>query len=463
MRQAWTNPNLSPKHSSEKKLARQRSVVPATLNLKSNNAQPRHFRSAERNSSLLSITTQNREALLNKSIAVVIVVNTIFLGLETDWSNSNSPAKDRIFWILVESIMIVIFIAEIVARMYIERWRWLCSVWNWLDVCLVILSVIETWILNFMDESGRLRVLGLIRCVRMVRLIRVFRLVRMFSPLYATVMAFKEALSGLLSICAIMVGGIYVCAIFITGVVGRGEMAELELGSNTGSERFGSVTWSMYSLFELLTLEGWVDVARPIIEQQPGMAFFFFSFVMVFTFGLLQMVVAVVVEKTLLNAKRSEQLGAQKLQQKVGMQLQSLREAFVKCDINNDETIDRDEFEEAMKTIADEGNLKSCFEALGIPIDDALMLFDILDADLSGQLDMDEFLNGVARVVHASDANFDRLATHAMMTGLRKQFRGFQERIKQDLDKGPRTLTLSSMEAYDGGWLMKPLTPPAWT
>jgi len=277
-------------------------------------------------------------------------------------------------------------------------------------------------------------------------------------------MAFKEALSGLAYIGAIMVGGIYVCAIFITGVVGRGDMRELDLGGHAGSDRFGSVRWSMYSLFELLTLEGWVEVARPIIEQQPAMAFFFFSFIMMFTFGLLQMVVAVVVEKTLLNAKRSELENAEKKGLKVGMQLEKLREAFVECDSNQDGTIDRSEFEKVMTS--SEGKLRACFEALGIPMDDALTLFDILDSDVSGELDQQEFLKGVARVT-APNPLWDHLATHALMMGLKKKFQEFHEQIRQVAEKGPKLPTFnSSLEAYES-WQPRPLTPSltpsAWT
>jgi len=460
MRQAWTTTPVVSSTSTEKTPQRQKSIVPPTLQVKSREPS----RSNVRKFSLISVgvSIEVREMLLNKVVAAVIVVNTIFLGLETDYSDPNSPAKDRIFWILVESIMIIIFTAEIVVRMYIERCHWPCSLWNWLDFCIVIVSVVETWILNFMEESGRLRVMGLLRCVRMLRLVRVFRLLRMFSPLYTTVMAFKEALSGLFYIGLIMLLGIYVCAIFITAVVGRGDMRELQLGTITGLERFGTVIRSMYSLFELITLEGWVDVARPIIEQTPAMAFFFFFFIIMFTFVLLQMVVAVVVEKTLLSAKKCQQGAAEMKSARVAEELEKMREAFVECDINQDETIDRDEFAEAMSATNTDGKLKACFEALDIPTDDALTLFDILDADVSGQLNMQEFLNGVARVLGASDPLWDHLATHAVMTSLRKQFQEFHQHVRQAMAKRPKLLTISSMEALET-WLPKPLTPPAWT
>lgn len=461
LRHAWTNAEINSRPS-ENGFWRTNSLVPDMPFVRNISAEPSRFRTVQQVvNNHLPTHVEDREALLNKAISAVIVVNTITMGLETDLTNANDPAKDRIFWILLESIMIIIFTAEIVVRLYIERWHWPWSLWNWLDVCLVICAIMETWILNFMEESGRLRVVGLMRCVRMVRLVRVFRLLRMFSPLYTTVMAFKEALSGLAYIGAIMVGGIYVCAIFITGVVGRGDMRELDLAGITGTERFGSVMWSMYSLFELITLEGWVEVARPMVEHQPAMAIFFVSFICLFTFGLLQMVVAVVVEKTLMNAKKTQLTVAEKMQQKVGKQLERMREAFIECDSNQDKMIDRTEFAEAMEATPT-GKLKDCFEALELPTHDALTLFDMLDGDASGQLNMEEFLNGVKRVLGASDPLWDHLATHALMMGLRKQFKEFHHQIKQNLAKRPKLMTLNSMDVLES-WLPKPLTPPAWS
>jgi len=388
------------------------------------------------------IALEKRQTQLNKVIGVVIILNTIMLGLETDLANSNDPPEDRIFWILMESIFIIIFLAEIVIRMEMERRKWPCSLWNWLDVFLVLLAIVETWILNFVEKGGRLRVIGLLRIIRLIRLVRVVRLIRMFRALYVTVMAFKEALSGLVYICIIMVGGVYVCAIFMTAVVGRSELSELELGGISGAERFGSILRSMYSLFELMTLEGWQLVGRPLVQAEPAMAVFFFAYIMIFTFGLLNMVVAVVVEKTLLQAKRLEKMEHEIVQQEAAKQLELMRDAFVECDINHDGMIDREEFAESM-TRGSNGHtdtnnqsaLAACFERLQIPTDDALTLFDILDSDASGELSMTEFLNGCARVMGATDPLWDQLATHALVLGLKKQFQEFQQEVMRAVSK----------------------------
>jgi len=200
----------------------------------------------------------------------------------------------------------------------------------------------------------------------------------------------------------------------------------------------GSIPRSMYSLFELMTLEGWQQVGRPLVSQQPLMAIFFFSFIMIFTFGLLNMVVAVVVEKTLLQAKNMDQLDEHEQQLEVEKTLREMQDAFQGSDVNHDGMIDRDEFAEAMQETdfeSPQGRLVVCLDRLGIPTHDALALFDILDSDASGELSMQEFIKGCARVRGASDPNWDQLHTHSLVLGLKKNFQEFRQEVKETLSR----------------------------
>jgi len=196
------------------------------------------------------------------------------------------------------------------------------------------------------------------------------------------------------------------------------------------------------------------------------MAVFFFAYIMIFTFGLLNMVVAVVVEKTLLQAKRLEKMDSDILQQEVAKQLELMRDAFVKCDINHDGMIDRTEFVESMarRETNTHGSLAACFERLGIPTDDALTLFDILDADASGELSMQEFLHGCARVLGASDPLWDQLVMHALVLGLRKQCETFQQELIRAVGEGPAAgpckSMFSSLLAPEDGSMQRPLPAP---
>merc|ERR1719198_1307314 len=106
-------------------------------------------------------------------------------------------------------------------------------------------------------------------------------------------------------------------------MIGRNDtFKNVQIYDDTAKDRFGKVYSSMYSLFELMTLEGWQLVARPLVEKNPLVFLFIGSFIMIFTYGLLNMVVATVVEKTL---QQTQELKA--YDQK--MELVALREQLI--------------------------------------------------------------------------------------------------------------------------------------
>merc|ERR1712173_90399 len=108
--------------------------------------------------------------------------------------------------------------------------------------------------------------------------------------------------------------------------------------------------------------------------------------------------------------------------------------------------IDRGEFAAAMDETP-KGKLVVCLDRLGIPTDDALSLFDILDSDASGELSMQEFLHGCARVLGASDPRVDQLHTHALVLGLKRQFKDFRREVKEAVSRAASP----SVESISGG------------
>merc|ERR1719262_1227642 len=165
-----------------------------------------------------------------------------------------------------------------------------------------------------------------------------------------------------------MVFGIFIVSIFTTTFIGRNEeFADLQMGAATGAERFGTVGGSMYSLFELMTLEGWQFVARPLVSASPGMAIFLFAFILTFTFGMLNMIVAMVVEKTIEQARRVEEEDEFELQELVQQNFLKLRQCFDTIDgddVGSSGVITRQELTDAL-TINEE--MTTILGDLGIP------------------------------------------------------------------------------------------------
>jgi hypothetical protein len=300
-----------------------------------------------------------------------------------------------------------------------------------------VAAIVETWILPFVNSGNQgLQMLTLLRIFRLVRLIRVVRLVRMFRALYISVMAFKAALSSIFYICIIMVMGLFICAIFTTSTIGRDEdLKILEMGVGiTGWDRFGSVARSMYSLFELMTLEGWEQVGRPLVMKEPYMAIFLFGFIMIFTFGILNMIVAMVVEKTLMQARHVEETSEREQRHQVAQELRNMKVVFEQMDDDSSGQITKDELVSAIK---ENEKVQECFKTLGIPVRDAETLFSILDSDCSDSLTVEELLEGLARIRGATDPDWDQLAMYATVRTLSRQVQQLHNEVRDVINQAP--------------------------
>jgi voltage-gated sodium channel len=77
----------------------------------------------------------------------------------------------------------------------------------------------------------------------------------------------------------------YVAAVMATGLFGA-----------RFPDWFGSLGESMYTLFQIMTLESWsMGIARPVIEVFPWAWAFFVIFILVATFTMLNLFIAIIV------------------------------------------------------------------------------------------------------------------------------------------------------------------------
>ena len=63
----------------------------------------------------------------------------------------------------------------------------------------------------------------------------------------------------------------------------------------THPELFGDIFEAMYTLFQVMTLEGWPDIASEVAKTHPRSWVFFLTFVLIATFTMLNLFVAIVV------------------------------------------------------------------------------------------------------------------------------------------------------------------------
>lgn len=201
-------------------------------------------------------------------IIAIIVLNAVLLGMETSSSIMESYG-DLLHGI--DKVILGIFTVEIAVRIYCHRLSFFKDPWSLFDLTVVMISLIPA--------SGPFAV------VRSLRVLRVLRLVSVAPSMKAVVSALIQSLPGMGAIVALLSLVFYVSAVMATTLFGE-----------LFPDWFGNLGKSFYTLFQIMTLESWsMGIVRPVMEKQPMAWLFFVPFILVATFTMLNLFIAVVV------------------------------------------------------------------------------------------------------------------------------------------------------------------------
>ena len=201
-------------------------------------------------------------------IIFLIVINAIILGMETIPSIMSTHGA---LLHAVDAIILSVFVIEIAIKMVAFRFSFFKSAWNVFDFIVVGIALIPA--------SGPLAVL------RALRVLRVLRLISMLPQLRLVVEALLKAIPGISSVFALMIVLFYVFSVMSTTMFG-----------SQFPEWFGDIGKSMYTLFQIMTLESWsMGIVRPVMDQYPYAWSFFIPFILIATFTMLNLFIGIIV------------------------------------------------------------------------------------------------------------------------------------------------------------------------
>ncbi|TIT04301.1 MAG: ion transporter [Mesorhizobium sp.] len=202
------------------------------------------------------------------AIMVLILINAVTLGLET------SPDAIAAFGPLLTAIdraILGVFVLELTIRVIVYRTHFFRDPWRIFDLFVVGFALIPA--------TGSLSVL------RALRILRVLRLISIVPSLRRVVTGFITALPGMGSIMLLLGLVFYVFAVMATKLYG-----------SSFPELFGGIPESLFTLFQVMTLEGWSDgVVRPVMEVYPTAWLFFIPFIIATSFTVLNLFIGVIV------------------------------------------------------------------------------------------------------------------------------------------------------------------------
>ncbi len=209
-----------------------------------------------------------QSAAFSNAITGLILINAAILGLQTyDWPEQVQQALSY-----ADQAIIAVFVVEIILKLVVQRLRFFTSPWNLFDFAVVAISVVPA--------AGSFSVL------RALRVLRLFRLFSVVPEMRSVVEALAKAIPGMGAIMLVL-GVIF----YVAAVMGA------KLFSGTHPEFFDNLGGSAFTLFQIMTLESWsMGVARPVIEQHPFAWIFFVGFIILTSFAVLNLFIAVIVD-----------------------------------------------------------------------------------------------------------------------------------------------------------------------
>ena len=207
-------------------------------------------------------------ARVQQFIIGLIVINAVLMGLET------SPALMAQYGstlLAFDRAILVVFVLEIALRLYVHRAAFFRDPWSLFDFAVVGIALIPA--------SGPFAVL------RALRVLRVLRMLTMVPSMRRVVGALLSAIPGLSSIALVLLLVFYVFAVIATHLFGA-----------DFPDWFGHLGRSLYTLFQIMTLESWsMGIARPVMEVAPFAWIFFVIFILFATFTMLNLFIAIIV------------------------------------------------------------------------------------------------------------------------------------------------------------------------
>ena len=250
----------------------------------------------------LRLATKVESKAAQTVIIILIMINAVVLGAET-----SPELMQRYGGVLtfIDKACLSVFIVELLLKLIAYRFLFWKSGWNVFDFVVVAFALVPA--------SGSWSIL------RSLRVLRVLRMLTVVPQLRKVVAAFLHAIPGLLGIVFLALIFFYTAGVLSTNLFGQDY-----------PQWFGDLGSSLFTLFQIMTLESWsMGVVRPVMETHPWAWAFFVPFIVVATFTILNLFIGIIVstmqELATLPDPRKVQAETRELLERVEESVRQLR------------------------------------------------------------------------------------------------------------------------------------------
>eukprot|EP00929_Paragymnodinium_shiwhaense_P034653 TRINITY_DN1881_c0_g5_i1.p1 TRINITY_DN1881_c0_g5~~TRINITY_DN1881_c0_g5_i1.p1 ORF type:complete len:624 (+),score=98.32 TRINITY_DN1881_c0_g5_i1:59-1930(+) len=383
------------------------------------------------------------------SFAGLIMLNALATCFEVHFSLISETHQPPPVFALIGHLLGVCFFFELVLRVVAYGRSFLSAPgygWNYFDLLLVTSWCAEVAldiakIVSGGSDSGRksaglsnMRLFRILRITRMFRLLRVARILRFVRALNLLVLSIITTMRSLVWASILLLIIIFTFAIFIGQSVADA-LSDCE-GCPMDPELmnyWGTLPKACLSLLQIITNgKDWDDVARPLMDLGGFLLIILITFIIFSQFAVLNVVTGVFCQAAVESAQRDRELMVQSMVTNKQRFVDALGEQFAsmfKQFSVGERGLSLEAFEKHMHV----KSVREYFALLELDTSDAWMLFQLLDDDGSGTIDVEEFVDGCLR--------FKGTARSIDLAKLSMDFKHTTQRFNDELNSLNRNLT----------------------
>ncbi|ORX61159.1 hypothetical protein BCR36DRAFT_579203 [Piromyces finnis] len=232
------------------------------------------------------------------TMCLVVILNCILIGLQTD---EGLVQKNPALFDFLDLATLSVYIMELFLKWYIDFFGFWLSGWNIFDFVLVAVGILGRYA-SFLGSNSRI-----LKILRVLRSLRSFKSITFMSGIQAIIGTLINSVPEMINIIILLL-----IFMFIFAVLG------VTLFSPYDEKDFGNLGSTMYTLFILLTQDGWTDIYDFLYDAGQSLfaTIYFTLFIIIGPFVFINMIIAVVVtnfEKFYLEKKKQDKLKTRKL------------------------------------------------------------------------------------------------------------------------------------------------------
>lgn len=355
-------------------------------------------------------------------IGVIIILNAIVLIIETDSRASGRRSPSWIY--MTEWCFCIFFTVELVVRMIIYRFSFFDEhdrKHNILDLVVVSSDLV-------VKTTGTEFPIMILRVLRLGRVVRLFRMFTMFDELMLMMQSFLATMRSIFWACILLFCLLSLWSVVAVELIHPVNLKVADSGKYGDCERcsraFESVMQANLTFMQtIIAGDSWGLVGVPVIEESPGLALIFLGALVTINFGVLNLILTVIVKVANDSAEHDVDKKMCERDRELKRVQQVVNEVCEVLDADKSGCLD---LEEISKGFNECKAFAETMKDADWDQEDMEILFNLLDEDRSGSVTYKEFIE-----------QFFKMKTHdekKMLMILKGQMASLEARQLEQLD-----------------------------